>query len=153
MRISERMTRDVELAAPTQTILDAARMMAELDVGALPVGEDDRLVGMVTDRDIVIRGVAAGRGIDTPIREVMTEEIKYCYEDQTLEEVTRNMGNVQIRRLPVLNREKRLVGIVSLGDIATSQESTEQTGEALEGISRPNRTRTSKSARRKRDLI
>jgi CBS domain-containing protein len=149
MRISERMTRDVELAAPTQTLLDAARMMAELDVGALPVGEDDRLVGMVTDRDIVIRGVAAGRGMDTPIREVMTEQIKYCYEDQTLEEVTKNMGAIQIRRLPVLNRDKRLVGIVSLGDIATSHESKEQTGEALEGISRPDRTRAPTSARNK----
>jgi CBS domain-containing protein len=137
MRIAECMTRGVELAAPTQTILDAARRMADLDVGALPVGEDDRLVGMVTDRDIVVRALARGLGPDTPIRDVMSADVRYCYEDQTLEEVSRNMGDIQVRRLPVLNRDKRLVGIISLGDVATSGLSSASSGEALEKVSRP----------------
>lgn len=135
MKISERMTRDVEIAAPTQSIVEAARLMADLDVGALPVGENDRLVGMVTDRDIVVRALAQGRGPDTPIRDVMSPEIKYCYEDQTIDEVARNMGDIQIRRLAVLNREKRLVGIISLGDVATSDAQKERSGEALSEIS------------------
>jgi CBS domain-containing protein len=136
MRISERMTRNVELAAPGQTIAEAARLMANLDVGALPVGENDRLVGMITDRDIVVRGLAQGRSVDTPIRDVMSSEIRYCYEDQSLEDVARNMADIQVRRLPVLNRDKRLVGIVSLGDIATSDQNPQQSGEALSGVSR-----------------
>jgi CBS domain-containing protein len=136
MRISERMTSNVELAAPGQTIAEAARLMANLDVGALPVGENDRLVGMITDRDIVVRGLAQGRSADTPIRDVMSSEIRYCYEDQSLEDVARNMGDLQVRRLPVLNRDKRLVGIVSLGDIATSDQNPQRSGEALSGVSR-----------------
>ena len=137
MKISETMTRDVKIAAPNQSILEAAKLMAELDVGALPVGENDRLVGMVTDRDIAIRAVAIGRGPDTPIREVMTTDVKYCFDDQTIEEVTQSMGDIRVRRLPVLNRDKRLVGIVSIGDIATTGEGEEQAGEALGGISQP----------------
>lgn len=136
MRVSECMTRNVEVAAPDQRLADAARLMADLDVGALPVGENDRLIGMVTDRDIVVRGLANGLGPDAPIRDVMSQEIKYCYEDQTLEEVSENMGDIQVRRLPVLNRDKRLVGIISLGDIARG-EASESSGEALREVSRP----------------
>jgi CBS domain-containing protein len=136
MQISERMSRDVELAAPGQSIAEAAALMASLDVGALPVGENDRLVGMITDRDIVVRALAQGRGPDTPIRDVMSSEIRYCYEDQSIEDVARNMGDIQVRRLPVLNRDKRLVGIVSLGDIATSKEDPQHSGEALSQVSR-----------------
>src|SRR5687768_10962062 len=110
--------------------------MAELDAGVLPVGENDRLVGMITDRDIAIRGVAEGKGPDAKVRDVMTADVRYCFEDQDLEEVTRNMANIQVRRLPVVDRDKRLVGIVSLGDIATSREA-EEAGEALSRISRP----------------
>jgi CBS domain-containing protein len=137
MQISERMTRNVELAAPGQSIAEAARLMASLDVGALPVGENDRLVGMITDRDIVVRALAQGHGPDTPIRDVMSSEIRYCYEDQSVEDVARNMGDIQVRRLPVLDRDKRLVGIVSLGDIATSNEDPQRSGEALSNVSRP----------------
>jgi CBS domain-containing protein len=137
MRISEMMTRDVKVTAPTQSIRDAARLMADLDVGALPVADGDRLVGMITDRDIAVRAIASGRGPDTPIRDVMSQEIKYCYEDQTLEEVAQNMGDIKVRRLPVVNRDKRLVGIVSIGDIASSGESDQEVGNALSGISRP----------------
>jgi CBS domain-containing protein len=136
MRVSERMTRSVEVAAPGQSIVAAARLMADLDVGALPVGENDHLIGMVTDRDIVVRGLANGRGPDTPIRDVMSGEIKFCYEDQTLEEVSQNMGDIQLRRLPVLNRDKRLVGIISLGDISKGDGSTTSSGDALSRVSR-----------------
>lgn len=137
MKISEMMTRDVKMTAPSQSIREAAKMMADLDAGALPVADQDRLVGMITDRDIAIRAIANGRGPDTPIREVMTQDVKYCFEDQSVEEVAQNMGDIRVRRLPVLNRDKRLVGIVSIGDIATSGESDEEVGNALSGISRP----------------
>ena len=137
MKIRDAMTRDVRMVRPDQTIREAAHLMAELDIGALPVQDNDRLVGMITDRDIAVRAIAEGRGADTPIRDVMTNEIKYCYEDQTVEEVTRNMGEQRLRRLPVMNRDKRLVGILSLGDLALDEDAADEAGEALCGISRP----------------
>ena len=109
--------------------------MAGLDAGVLPVGEKDHLVGMITDRDIAIRGIGQGKGPDAKVRDVMTEDVKYCFEDQDLKEVTRNMADIQVRRLPVLNRDKRL-GILSLGDIAISADGKDA-GKALRGISRP----------------
>ena len=136
MRVSEAMTRDVRVANPGQSIRDAARMMAEIDAGAMPVGENDRLVGMITDRDIAIRAVARGKGPDTPVREVMSSEVKYCFEDEDLEHVARNMGDLQVRRLPVVNREKRLVGIVALGDIARKEDHA-TTGQAAAAVSQP----------------
>jgi CBS domain-containing protein len=137
MKVREAMTRDVRLVKPDQPIREAAKLMGELDIGALPVEENDRLVGMITDRDIAVRAVAVGRGADTPIRDVMSGEVKYCYEDQTVDEVTQNMGELRIRRLPVLNRDKRLVGILSLGDLAIDETARDEAGEALGGISRP----------------
>jgi CBS domain-containing protein len=136
MKVSEAMSRDVRVAAPEHTLQQVAQAMAELDAGAMPVGENDRLVGMITDRDMVIRGIAQGKGPEGKVRDVMTADVKYCFDDQDVEEVARNMGEIQIRRLPVVNREKRLVGIVSLGDIARTHED-EEAGEALSGISRP----------------
>jgi CBS domain-containing protein len=133
MRVAEVMTRDVRLIEPNQTIRDAARLMAEMDAGIMPVREGDRLVGMITDRDIAVRAVAQGRGPDTAVREVMTDEVKYCYEDDDTNDVARNMADIQVRRLPVLTRDKRLVGIISLGDMAVSDEA----GEAVAGISQP----------------
>lgn len=147
MKISEVMTRDVRLVRPDQTIREAAHLMAELDIGALPVEETDRLVGIITDRDIAVRAVAEGRGPDTPVREVMSSDIKYCYEDQSIDEVTQNMGELRIRRLPVVNRDKRLVGILSLGDLAVDESAQDEAGEALGGISRPG-GRHSQSAER-----
>jgi CBS domain-containing protein len=135
MKVSEAMTRDVQIANPQETIQQAAKMMASLDAGALPVGDNDRLVGMITDRDIAIRGVASGKGPDAKVRDVMTQDVKYCFEDQDVQEITRNMSDIQVRRLPVLNREKRLVGILSLGDIAAVGDG--RAGDALRGISRP----------------
>jgi CBS domain-containing protein len=130
------MTRDVTMASPEETLQRAAKRMADLDVGALPVGENDRLVGMITDRDIAVRGIADGKGPNAKVRDVMTPEVKYCFLDQEIEEISSNMADVQLRRLPVLSRDKRLVGILSLCDIATSAE-PDPAIEALGGISRP----------------
>jgi CBS domain-containing protein len=136
MRVADAMTRDVQLANPNQSIVEAAKMMADCDCGALPVGENDKLVGMITDRDIVVRALAQGKATSTTIREVMSEEIKYCFEDDDIDKVAQNLGDLQIRRLPVVNKDKRLVGIVSLGDISgTSKADT--AAEALSSISEP----------------
>jgi CBS domain-containing protein len=133
MQIDKIMHRNVKIIGPDETLRDAATAMKKLDVGVLPVGEHDKLVGMITDRDIAIRGIAEGKGPDTKAREVMSQEVKYCFED---EHVAENMAELQVRRLPVLNRDKRLVGIVSLGDLAT-QGSLPKTARALHGISQP----------------
>jgi CBS domain-containing protein len=134
MRISEIMTRDVRLAKPDQTIQEAAKVMAEIDSGALPVTDGDRLIGMITDRDIAVRAVAQGKGPQTTVREIMSAEMKYCFEDDDTDEVAHNMADIQVRRLPVVNRDKRLVGIISLGDLAV-MEGGRPAGEALKGIS------------------
>jgi CBS domain-containing protein len=137
MKVSDCMTRDPRIVSPDQTIQEAARIMAEMDAGVLPVGENDRLVGMITDRDIAVRAVCAGKGPQTKISDAMTREVKYCFEDEDIEHVARNMGNLQVRRLPVMNREKRLVGIVTLGDIATNRRAdSESVAETLGSISR-----------------
>ena len=137
MKIGNCMTRDVHIASPDQTLRDAAITMASLDAGVLPVGENDRLVGMITDRDIAIRAVGEGKGPDTPIREVMTRDVKYCFEDDDLADVAKNMGDEQVRRLPVVNRDKRLVGVVSLADIAGADSSGKKTGKAIKEVTRP----------------
>jgi CBS domain-containing protein len=136
MKIAEAMTRDVRVANPDQTIREAAQMMVQLDAGVLPVGEHDRLVGMITDRDIAVRAVAHGKAPDTRVRDVMTDDVKYCFEDEEVEDVARNMADIQVRRLPVVNRDKRLVGIVAIADIAAAEEA-EVVGEAVSGISEP----------------
>ena len=128
------MTKDVRIAMPDATLRDVAQAMATLDAGLLPVADGDQLIGMVTDRDIAVRGVALGKGPETPVREVMTSDVKYCVDDEEVSAVLQNMGDIQVRRLPVLNRDKRLVGIVSLGDLATNGEAM-HAGEALGGIS------------------
>lgn len=136
MRVAEAMTRDVRIASPDQTICDAACLMAQCDTGAIPVGENDRLVGMITDRHIAVRAIAEGKGPNTPVRDVMTREVKYCFEDEELQHVAKNMADIRVRRLPVVNRDKRLVGIVSLGDIALS-EGKKAAGDAITGVSKP----------------
>ena len=136
MQVSEVMSSDVNIANPQQSIREAAQMMAEIDAGALPVGENDRLVGMITDRDIAIRAVAAGKGPDTRVRDIMSTEVKYCFEDEDVDEVAHNMADIKLRRLPVLNAKKRLVGIISLADIALA-EGPDPAGQALCGISEP----------------
>jgi CBS domain-containing protein len=135
MKINEVMTSDVEIASPEDTLQTAAKLMGELDVGVLPIGENDRLVGMVTDRDIAIRGVGGGSDIASmKLRDVMTKDVRYCFEDEDTGAVAAKMSEWQVRRLPVLNRDKRLVGIVSLGDLAIGDQS-EAPHKALKGVS------------------
>lgn len=140
MEIREVMSQDVELVNPETSLREAARKMKEGDFGAIPVSENDRLVGMITDRDIAIRAVAEGKDPEsTTVRETMSDRILYCFEDQSAEEVEEMMGEAQVRRFPVLNRDKRLVGIVALGDLAKSVRSPQQTGETLEEVSQQTR--------------
>jgi CBS domain-containing protein len=148
MKIQEVMSGNVRVADPDQPIHDAARMMVQLDCGAIPVGENDRLVGMITDRDIALRAVASGKGPDTLVRDVMSKELFYCFEDQQLDEIAANMADIRVRRLPVLDRNKRLVGIVSLGDIALADQRGSAAAMALSGISEPNGTLAEPPARR-----
>lgn len=137
MKVSEAMTRDVRIANPGETIRQAARTMAEIDAGVLPVQENDRLVGMITDRDIAVRAVAAGKAPDTPIRDVMSSDLCYCFDDQEIAVVAANMADIKVRRLPVVDREKRLVGILSLGDIAQADDQERPAVEALCGVTEP----------------
>jgi len=136
MLVREAMSRDVKTVDPDQALQDAARIMLDIDVGALPVGENDKLVGMITDRDIAIRAVAEGKSPTTKVRDIMSEEVLYCFDDQDLDEVAQNMSEMKIRRLPVVNRDKRLVGIISLGDLARNED-TSKTGETVSHISEP----------------
>jgi CBS domain-containing protein len=134
--VSEVMTPKVKIASPDQTIQQVAGMMADLDAGIIPVSDQDRLVGMITDRDIAVRAVAQGLPPDTKVRQVMSKEIKYCFDDDNLDEVARNMADIKVRRLPVINHEKQLVGILSLGDMAI-EDGPDNAGVALCGISEP----------------
>ena len=136
MKVREAMTRDVQLVKPEQPISEAAKLMAKLDIGALPVEENDRLVGMITDRDIAVRAVAQGLGPDTKIRQVMSPNVLYCFDDEDLDDATQNMGDIKVRRLPVLNRDKRLVGIISISDLSRREDAA-QIGRAITDISAP----------------
>jgi len=136
VNISQVMTREVKVVSPDESVQAAAQKMQQTDCGILPVAENDRLVGMLTDRDITLRAVA--RGADPSqckVRDVMSPDVKYVYEDELVEDAARNMKRLQVRRLPVLNREKRLVGIVSLGDVSAKRPGP--AGEALRSVSRP----------------
>jgi CBS domain-containing protein len=137
MQVHDAMTPEARIIDPNAHISDAARLMREENVGALPVGENDRLIGMVTDRDIAMRAVAEERPTgNTSVRDVMSERIYYCYEDDDLDQAASIMAEHQIHRLPVLNRDKRLVGMLALADIARSND-TEAMKTALVGISEP----------------
>ncbi len=139
MQIKEAMTRNVDLIDPNMTIDRAARLMAEDDVGFLPVGENDRLIGMITDRDIAVRAVARGKDPSRmTVREAMTDHVLYCYEDESIHAAAENMARLQIRRMPVVNRDKRLVGVISLADIARKCDSN-QASFALKHIAEPTR--------------
>ena len=121
MQVQQIMHKNVHLADPNMTIRDAARAMRADNIGALPIGENDRLIGMITDRDIVMRAVAEDRSAgNTSVRDVMSEGICYCYEDDDVKQAAKVMAEHQVRRLPVLNRGKRLVGVVALADIGRS---------------------------------
>ncbi|MFA7613453.1 MAG: CBS domain-containing protein, partial [Candidatus Caldatribacteriota bacterium] len=135
MLAKECMTKDVELGSPNMSLTEAAKKMKEGDFGMLPVREGDRLVGMITDRDIAIRAVAEGKDPNkVQVGEVMTSKVLYCFEDQNVHDVIKNLGQNKVRRLPVLNRDKRLVGILSLGNIVHSDADANVVDEALQQI-------------------
>ncbi len=137
MKIAECMSRDVQIVQPDQPIREAAQFMLRSDAGSMPVCDGDRLIGMLTDRDIAVRAVAEGRGPDTPVREAMTDHIDYCFDDDEIEQVAIRMSDAQVRRFPVLSREdNRLVGIVSLGDLSRSEQG-EAAQVALDGVTDP----------------
>jgi CBS domain-containing protein len=136
-QVADVMTRDVRVVSPKDSIQRAAQCMDELNVGVVPVCDGSKLLGMVTDRDITVRGVAAGKMAETPVTEVMSEHVRWCYEDQDIDEVMDEMRDAQIRRLPVINRDKKLVGIVSLGDLADRGSDDKRVGETLKDISTP----------------
>ena len=136
-QLKDVMTRDVKVISPDSTIREAAKAMLEGDFGMLPVGENDRLVGAISDRDIAVRGVAEGKDPNAKVREVMSEGITWVYEDDSVEDAARIMSERQVRRLPVINRAKRLVGIVALGDFAVDSSDIEPAAEALSEISQP----------------
>jgi CBS domain-containing protein len=137
MQIQDVMTADVSFVEPDTSILEIARKMRDGDIGSTPVVEDERLVGMVTDRDIVVRVIAEGGDVrNKTARDAMSPGVLYCFIDQSVESVLESMGDQQIRRLPVIDRDKRLVGVVSLGDLALSGR-RKAAGEALQEISQP----------------
>ena len=137
MKIRDVMTRSVELVNPDTSLQEAARTMRETDTGFLPVGENDRLVGTLTDRDITIRAVAEGRDPKSAkVRDAMSEELVYVFEDAETAEAADLMAQRQIRRLPVLNQDKRLVGVVSLGDLATRTPDDDVVGQTVQDVSK-----------------
>jgi CBS domain-containing protein len=136
MKVSEVMTKDIETVRPDQQARDAARFMLHADAGSIPVTDGERLIGIITDRDIAVRGVALGYGPETLVSELMTSGVVSAHADEPIEGAARKMGEAQVRRLPVIDDQERLVGIVSLGDLA--RETDEDTaGQALEGVSAP----------------
>jgi CBS domain-containing protein len=139
MRISEVMTPNVERVPPETVLREACVKMREQDIGSLPVYEGDRLIGMITDRDIAIRGVAEGTNLgEMTVRDAMSPGIAYCFEDEDIREAGKQMRERKVRRLVVLNRGKRLVGIVSLGDLA-AQGDEKVAGKALEAVAQEGR--------------
>ncbi|HZT89305.1 MAG TPA: CBS domain-containing protein [Stellaceae bacterium] len=138
MKIKEIMTPDVEVAAPDDTVRTAAQLMADTGAGVLPVCDGERLVGMITDRDIAVRAVAEGKSPDQcQVRDVMTEEVQYALEDDDVAAVAHAMSEWQVRRLPILNARKELVGIVSIGDLALEGGDRDLAAEAVEGVVEP----------------
>ena len=136
MKVSEVMTREVQTVQPDQPVQEAANFMLSADAGSIPVTEGERLIGMITDRDIAVRGVAKGFGPDTPVRELMTDELITARIDDDVQDVASRMSDAQVRRLPVIDQNERLCGIVSLGDLARESDG-ECAHEALEGVSQP----------------
>jgi len=135
-KLKDVMTRSVEVISPEATISEAAQRMRDGNFGLLPVGENDRLIGTLSDRDIAVRAVAEGKDSKTKVRDVMSEGVRWCFEDETVEQAVKIMSDHQIRRLPVVNRDKRLTGIVALADLAAGKE-IGQAAKALSEISEP----------------
>jgi CBS domain-containing protein len=136
-QLKELMSRDVKVISPDMTIGEAAQKMRDGDFGMMPVGENDRMIGTISDRDIAIRAVAEGKDAGTKVRDVMSPGIAWAYEDDSVEQAVAVMSKHQVRRLPVVNRDKRLVGIVALGDFAVEKSEIRPAAEALAEISKP----------------
>jgi CBS domain-containing protein len=136
-KLKDVMTPNVQVISPGATIREAAQKMREGDYGMMPVAENDRMIGAISDRDIAVRAIAEGKGPDTPVRDVMSEGITWAYEDDSIEHAAEIMSEHQVRRLPVVSREKRLVGIVALGDFAVESSDLKPAAEALVEISQP----------------
>ncbi len=136
-KLKDVMSRDVKVISPDMTIEEAARAMGDGDFGMMPVGENDRMIGTISDRDIAIRAVAQGKGPSTQVREVMSEGIFWVYDDESVDQAAKIMSDKQVRRLPVVNRDKRLVGIVALGDFAIDHSEIKPAADALAKISEP----------------
>ncbi len=136
-KLKDLMSPDVQVIGPDETIREAAQQMRKGNFGMMPVGENDRMIGAISDRDIVIRAVAEGKDPNTMVRAIMSEGIVWAHEDDTVDDAARLMGKHQIRRLPIVNADKRLVGIVALGDFAVESSDIETAGEALAEISKP----------------
>ena len=134
MQIKDVMSPQCEWIAPDATLEQAAQIMKKKDIGFLPVGENDKLIGAITDRDIVIRAISAGANPSSQVRDVMSPQVKYCFDDQAVDEICQNLSDIKMRRLPVVNRDKRLVGVVTLGNL--SQAQAQQSGEALQHITK-----------------
>ena len=136
MKVSDVMTRDVQTVRPDQTAKEAASFMLSADAGSIPVTDGDRLVGMITDRDIAVRGVAKGNGPDTPVRDLMSRDCICAREDDNIEDIASKMSKAQVRRLPVIDSNERLCGIISLGDLSRETDNS-TASQALEGVSQP----------------
>ena len=136
-KLKDVMSRDVHVISPEATIKEAAAQMRDGDFGMMPVGENDRMIGAISDRDIVIRAVAEGRDSATTVRAIMSQGIAWAYEDDSVDDAAKIMSEHQIRRLPIVNRDKRLVGIVALGDFAVNRSDIKPAAEALAEISKP----------------
>ena len=136
MKVSEVMTRDVQTVGPDQPVRDAAGFMLSADAGSIPVTEGERLIGMITDRDIAVRGIAKGYGPDTPVRDLMTDDLVIVRLDDDIEDAAAKMSKAQVRRLPVIDEDECLCGIISLADVSQEGD-TESASEALEGVTEP----------------
>ena len=141
MQIKDVMSKDYKWIAPETTLAEAATIMKDREIGFLPVGENDRLIGAITDRDIVVRALAGNKDPKiAEVRDSMTPQILYCFDDQSVDEICDNMADIKVRRLPVVNRDKRLVGVVSLGDL--SQDQAQESGKALQQITEENQVQS-----------
>ena len=136
MKISEVMTRDVRTVRPDQTAQEAASFMLSEDTGSMPVSDGDRLLGMITDRDIAVRGVAKGHGPDTPVSELMTNDVVCARDTDDVADVASKMSSAQVRRMPIVDSSDRICGIVSLGDLSR-QADPQAADQALQGVSAP----------------
>ena len=136
MKINEIMSREVRTISPDTPLREVALIMRQADIGALVINQDDRMAGMVTDRDLVVRAMAEGMNMDTPVSRIMSDEVRYCFDDEEIDHVAKNMAQIEKRRLPVVNRDKRLVGMVSLANVA-SCNADKVSANLLRGVAHP----------------